>query len=276
MRLVRPGLLTIVTVAALLGLASAPAYAIAPGTNFIILVTDCKTGAPIRGGEADFAIQNFLAVGVSPIDHGVVGPVGLNTYNYILTLSAPGYREAHRVLHGLGNFSQPPTTLRICLHPVAGSPEHFVDTTYPINITCTGSGEVCDPIFTTSIVSNNVAQAQFTASLTNCGDIVVEIGLDGSFFTSDPLAPGQSTSITFQPVTAGTHEVTVQATGVEGGCNTGTLASWGGTLVVTTSMPFGPINRGQCQNGGWMRFTTPTFSSQGACVRYASSAGKHA
>ena len=52
-----------------------------------------------------------------------------------------------------------------------------------------------------------------------------------------PLAPGQSTFVSFTPVAAGPHVVTVQATGIPGGCNTGTLSSWSGTLLATTSGP---------------------------------------
>lgn len=61
--------------------------------------------------------------------------------------------------------------------------------------------------------------------------------MGGSIFTSDPLGPGDSTFIAYPPQAPGSHNVTVQATGILGGCNTGTLSTWAGTLVVTTSAP---------------------------------------
>jgi hypothetical protein len=60
---------------------------------------------------------------------------------------------------------------------------------------------------------------------------------------------------------------------VEGGCNAGTLGSWGGTLTVVTVMPVGPTTKDQCLNGGWSNFSA--FQNQGECITYIATAGKH-
>jgi hypothetical protein len=32
-----------------------------------------------------------------------------------------------------------------------------------------------------------------------------------------------------------------------------------------------PTSKAQCKNGGWQTFTTPSFASQGACIKYFNS-----
>ena len=232
MGLVRRALVGLVGVFAMLWLAAAPVAAIPPSFWFTINVSDCKTGAPIRAGVGEFSIQNLPAGAVAPLANGVIGPIGLGDYNFITFISSPGYRTGHWVLHGTGIQSQT-ETVNLCLHPDKRATEKLVDTTYAIDITCTSTGEVCDPTFTTTITSDGIAQIEFTSGSSNCTSISVAIGLDGSIFISDPLAPGDSAFNPFSPVAAGTHTVTAQATGI--GCSTGTLGGWSGTLVVTTS-----------------------------------------
>ncbi len=219
MGLVRRALFGLVGVFAMLWLAAAPVAAIPPSFWFTINVSDCTTGAAIRAGVGVFSIQNLPAGAAAPLANG----------------GSPGYRTGHWVLHGLGIQSPKADTVNLCLHPDKHATERLVDTTYSIDITCTSTGEVCDPTFTTAITTDGIAQIQFTAGSSNCTSISVAIGLDGSIFISDPLAPGDSAFNPWSPVAAGTHTVTVQATGV--GCSTGTLSGWAGTLVVTTSAP---------------------------------------
>src|SRR6185312_14724775 len=98
---------------------SAPlgASAIAPATEVTLLVTDCKTGNPISAGTAYFILPN--AVGVAPINAGVVGPNGLGDGNYRLIVTSPGYREADLIIHAIASRPRS-ATIPICLHPVAG------------------------------------------------------------------------------------------------------------------------------------------------------------
>jgi hypothetical protein len=273
-RLARTGFGCLVGAAIWAAVAPIAASAIAPVGMLVLHVTDCKTGQAINIGEAYFSAH--VGVGVAPIENGTVGPVGLGDLKFVLTVTSPGYRPLHRVLQGTG-ATGPIRNIPICLHPVAGSPVHAVTTTYSIDITCSpASGEVCTPAFSTPISSADVLRLQFTAASTNCGAITLDFQEDGfDVYITDPLGPGDSTPmVDVGPVVPGTHLLTVQATGVEGGCNVGTLNSWSGTLTVVTVLPVGPTTRGQCINGGWASFSA--FRNEGACINYVATAGKHA
>ena len=258
-------------------LAPLAAYAIPPVGGLVLVVTDCRTGAPIPAGEAYFAVVGVPATAVAGIDDGHTGTVGLGALEFNLTVTSPGYRELHRRLHGTGDLTHV-RTLALCLHPVAGSPEALVTTAYPVDITCSpAAGQLCDPPFSTSLSSADILRVGFTASPAHCSSITVDFFLDGFLvFTSDPLGPGDSTPpLDLGPVIPGTHVLSLQATGIVGGCNTGTLAAWSGTLTTMVALPVGPSYREQCRNGGWATFATPVFRNEGQCIRYASTAGTH-
>lgn len=67
--------------------------------------------------------------------------------------------------------------------------------------------------------SADVLRLQFTAASTNCGAITLDFQEDGfDVYITDQLGPGDSTPmVNVGPVIPGTHLLTVQATGVEGG-----------------------------------------------------------
>ena len=274
-RLGKVGFVGLIGAAIVAAMAPVPAAAIAPVGNLVLHVTDCKTGTPIPLGYAYFA--TFVGTGVAPIENGVAGPVGLGKLKFVLTVTSPGYRPLHRVLQGLGVDVLPLRNISLCLHRVPGSPVHAVTTTYSVNITCSPAvDQVCNPLFSTSISSADIVKLQFTAASTNCGAITIVFQLDGfDVWYPDLLAPGDSTPMAnVGPVIPGTHLLTVQATGVEGGCNVGTLASWGGTLTVITVLPVGPTTKDQCRNGLWANFSA--FHNEGQCINYVVTAGKHA
>jgi hypothetical protein len=272
-RLVKVGLACLAGGALSATIGALPAAAIAPVGMLVLVVTDCKTGQPINVGEAYFAAN--VGTGVAPIENGSVGPIGLGPLKFRLTLTSPGYRPLQRILQGTGAVP-PIRTIPLCLHPVAGSPVHAVTTTYSIDIVCTPpADQVCNPIFSTTISSADILRLQFTAASTNCSAITLAFQEDGfDVYYSDQLGPGDSTPmVNVGPVIPGTHVLTVQATGVEGGCNVGTLESWAGTLTVVTVLPVGPTTRGQCVNGGWSNFSA--FHNEGQCITYVVTAGKH-
>jgi hypothetical protein len=270
------GILAKVGIACLMatGISAAPlsVSAIRVGT-LTLHITDCRTGQPIPAGYAYFAAP--IAGAVAPIDNGVAGPVGLGQYRWVLTVTSPGYRPVQRVLHGTGT-GIPVRTLSLCMHHVKGSPVHLVTTIYSVNIACSpASGQVCSPLYSTAISSADIVELQFTAASTNCSAITLVFQEDGfDVYDSGQLGPADSTPvIDVGPVIPGTHLLTLQATGVEGGCNVGTLDSWGGTLTVWTVMPVGPTTKDQCRNGGWTNF--PAFHNQGECITYVVTAGTH-
>ncbi|HWY07446.1 MAG TPA: hypothetical protein VNY24_11345 [Candidatus Acidoferrales bacterium] len=106
-------------------------------------------------------------------------------------------------------------------------------------ISCTqGPGQLCTPPYTTAVNLTQMGPItiNFTASSGHCSSIEVHVSLDGTpVTTSAILGPGQSTGpiILASSASTGSHTIGVQAEGVLGGCNNGTLASWTGTLAIT-------------------------------------------
>jgi hypothetical protein len=87
---------------------------------------------------------------------------------------------------------------------------------------------------------NDQIQAQFTANGNHCSDILVRFNVD-NYPQSDWLraSPGETvTSPTF--TRSGDHVLSVTAQGVEGGCNTGVLNAWGGTVRIDSPDVVGP------------------------------------
>jgi hypothetical protein len=122
----------------------------------------------------------------------------------------------------------------------AGPGDASADTTtsYPLGVTdCQTATELCAVIPTVIVQTSSVLMVNFTASPLHCSDIIVHILVDGAEkYVSGALAPGASTGVqNLGPVPGGTYTLGVQAQGVLGGCNSGTLASWSGTLDVTTA-----------------------------------------
>jgi hypothetical protein len=83
-------------------------------------------------------------------------------------------------------------------------------------------------------------QVQFTANANHCSDILVRFNVD-NYPQSDWLrvGPGQTvTSPSFNK--GGDHVLSVKAKGIDVGCNTGVLNSWGGTVRVDSIDVVGP------------------------------------
>lgn len=136
----------------------------------------------------------------------------------------------------------------------------------PVAQQCTGDGQVCAPVFTTSVQTSGTLRVNFTASNKHCSDIRVRIFTDpSSYYTAGPLGPGQSTGwFLLGPVPAGIALVNIEAEGIVGGCNSGQLSSWGGTLRVETSVAtsrsYHALSVNNCYNqGGQMCFPAQLF-----------------
>lgn len=100
-----------------------------------------------------------------------------------------------------------------------------------------GTEQLCTPVPTLALPTDGVLQVAFDASITHCSSIIAHLLVDGvEQFASGALAPGDGTGVQdLGPIAAGVHSVGVQAEGVLGGCNAGSLATWAGTLAVTVS-----------------------------------------
>jgi hypothetical protein len=92
--------------------------------------------------------------------------------------------------------------------------------------------------------------AHFTADPGHCSDIEVRMVGDNTIYKSGypisdwkRIGPGQTADSGKIAVPGGSHFVSVQARGIDGGCNTGHLDAWGGTLRVDFTPDAAPIGQ---------------------------------
>jgi hypothetical protein len=83
-------------------------------------------------------------------------------------------------------------------------------------------------------------QAKFTGNANGCSDALIRFNVDG-YPQSDWLrvGPNQTVASGFFK-RSGDHVLSVTAEGIEGGCNTGILNSWGGTVRIDSIVEVGP------------------------------------
>jgi len=120
---------------------------------------------------------------------------------------------------------------------------------YDVEVLCEPSGgdrQQCSPRFSITVETQGILRARFVASPVACSAFQVSFfhervgGLPGAAIPTsggDFLAPGASSrEVEFRSDgPPGPYRVWVWAQGRPGGCNGGSLTSWGGTLSVTTS-----------------------------------------
>jgi len=144
--------------------------------------------------------------------------------------------------------------------------------TFAMSISCTGTGETCVPPFSAPLTVTQAGPLKITvtAASTHCSNVSFIVSVDGSVVTTTPfLTPGQrSGPFASAAVTIGTHTITVQAVGTVGGCNSGTLYSWGGTLVVRQTTAPTPVNYqqmgpGVAESNGGLHFNYTWGSTTG-------------
>lgn len=124
-------------------------------------------------------------------------------------------------------------TLRVETGQVAA-----VTTTHAIGQTCSGASQLCEPYTRFDVTTNGLLQVEYIASSQHCSDVQVQVFVDfgPNKVTTPFLSANQSSGVLdLGAVSPGHHNLYVKATGRVGGCNTGYLGSWGGTLNVTTN-----------------------------------------
>jgi hypothetical protein len=67
-----------------------------------------------------------------------------------------------------------------------------------------------------------------------CAAVKARIFMDGQEWGSAIVQPGQNDGGYYIPTYPGQHTIEVQADGVPGGCNTGSMSGWAGNLHVET------------------------------------------
>ena len=98
------------------------------------------------------------------------------------------------------------------------------------------TSQLCPQIPTASIGAIMAPTVTFTANSNHCSDIIAHVFIDGVEFGSDLLEPGETTP-EFPLEDLQPHTVGIQAEGIPGGCNTGHVDAWGGTLHFKGTLP---------------------------------------
>lgn len=98
------------------------------------------------------------------------------------------------------------------------------------------TSQLCPQIPTASVGPIMSPVVSFTANSNHCSDIIAHIFIDGVEWGSDLLEPGETTP-DFPLEDLQPHTVGVQAEGIPGGCNTGKVDAWGGTLHFKGTLP---------------------------------------
>lgn len=102
---------------------------------------------------------------------------------------------------------------------------------------CTSTGQNCSAVWSHGFVTKKGPMTvSFVSGRGHCSDVRLHfrIGTGAETTSSWLLGPLKaSPTYTLQIATAGSHTLYVRAEGRRGGCNTGRLVGWGGTLRVT-------------------------------------------
>jgi YD repeat-containing protein len=153
-------------------------------------------------------------------------------------------RVRHRIMPPSSSFAINPATcsiaplIALCSSLLYYQPAVAITNHQPVSVNCASSGQICEPqaTFNIDITAAGIFDLQYVTPDSHCSDVGVRFSIDGVVVGSTPtLAPGGAQGgIKAAIPTAGTHTVSVQGLGTEGGCNVGTLASWAGNVRVTS------------------------------------------
>ncbi len=113
-------------------------------------------------------------------------------------------------------------------------------------VLCTSQGQLCEPLYTTSVQTTSNLQVEFAMSDDICSSLKVHIFVDGEkvyesgflgwYGAPEPYSelPLRTDLLNLGPVSSGTHEVGLQAEGQVSGCNTKGIGLWNGSLTILT------------------------------------------
>jgi hypothetical protein len=107
----------------------------------------------------------------------------------------------------------------------------------PFSVVSDGKSELSSNDYRYPIRTGGVLIIKYLAPRSHCSSIKIHFGVDGAEKTvSDPVLPGNATGyVDLGPVSPGDHVVSLRGEGIAGGCNGGTLISWGGSAIFETS-----------------------------------------
>lgn len=145
----------------------------------------------------------------------------------------------------------------ICILSFCVTRSQAETTTSRFRISCTSSGQNCEPAHELAVFTNSQLQLQYSVLketfYAHCSAVKLAISVDGTlvhttgflgwFEKGQPVdeRPTDTGLLDLGSVTAGSHEITLKAQGLaeEGSCNSGDLIRWGGELKIVTDAPQG-------------------------------------
>ena len=119
----------------------------------------------------------------------------------------------------------PAATPNAATAPIALSVQQCTDTTK----------QLCEPAAVVTVWTEGALTVDFTASPGHCSAMIAHVSLDDGAVTrvSAQLDAGASSGVLdLGPVTPGPHVISIQGEGVVGGCNSGGISSWSGSVVL--------------------------------------------
>ena len=114
------------------------------------------------------------------------------------------------------------------------------------SVTCTSSGQLCEPPFRQTVRVPNrgtITSVRYTPATGHCSSLRVHVLLGGNEIgVTDFVEPTESTVLErFRaPIRRGSVVLGYQGEGRIGGCNSGQLGGWGGTVITTVDVPAPP------------------------------------
>jgi len=106
-------------------------------------------------------------------------------------------------------------------------------------VMCTSTGQVCEPGYEATFTGAGEVAISYTAGDRHCADVAVRVRVDDLPQQETGFASaGQTTaSLRFALPNGGPHRLSVTGIGREGGCNTGALLGWTGSLTLEWRSP---------------------------------------
>ena len=149
---------------------------------------------------------------------------------------------------------------------------------------CATSGQICSTAHSFSINLTRSAdlEIKYTIGSNHCSPIRVRVFADGverALTGTLGYTGPSSTTVNLSNMSSGAHSISLKAEGIVGGCNNGSLVSWGGSVVVTaitqpqlsiscSAFP-NPVNVGQSVTFSALPFGGTSgyaYSWSGACT----------
>ena len=125
----------------------------------------------------------------------------------------------------------------------AGAPATLTYSTGEIVVNCTSSGQLCHPPYRQRVrvpSGGRVTAVRYTPTEGHCSPVRIHVLLDGrEIGVTGFVDPDEESELRLfsKPIRKGSVVLGYRAEGKIGGCNTGQLASWGGTVVTKVTLP---------------------------------------